>query len=461
MVRLGTQIGGLVTLTHLLPASDFGLIAMASIVTGLASLFRDFGTTAAVIQRQELTDQLLDSVFWFNLAIGLTLAVFIGLSAPLMARLFSEPRLVGVLVLLSIAFPVGSLGLVHQALLERASAFRPVALVESTASLLGLGAALWGGWSGWGAYSLVAQTLVPAGANTVGFWLVSRWRPTSRGSVGQIKGLMRFTGNLVGFNTFNYFARNADNMLVGRLLGAAELGYYTMAYRLMLWPLQNISAVVGRALFPVLSQMQTDHNRLGSVYIKATAAITLISAPIMLGLFVLRQSFVEAVLGPRWFPVSDLLMWLAPIGLIESIGTTVGSIYLALGRTDLLFRWGLFASTLVMVSFGVGIQWGLQGLVIGYAIASCLLFIPSLIIPYGLIGLKIQTVFRAVLPSLGTATLMAIGLIITRHFMLGAEMTRLHKFGFTVIIGTLTYGLLTLLVQSGFVRNLLNTLKER
>jgi len=120
-VRLGSQVIGVMILARLLPASDFGLIAMASVVTGFAIMFRDFGTTAAVIQRPELTNPLLDSVFLFNIAMGLGLAVLVALFSPVVAWFFSEPRLLWVLLLLSLVFPLGALGLVQQALLERVS----------------------------------------------------------------------------------------------------------------------------------------------------------------------------------------------------------------------------------------------------------------------------------------------------------------------------------------------------
>lgn len=457
-VRLASQLAGLVILARLLPASDFGLIAMATIVTGLASLFRDFGTASAVIQRPSLSDPLLDSVFWFNVGIGVALALGIAGSAPLVARLFSEPRLIGLLLLLSATFPLSSLGLVQQALLERASSFRPVAIIEGVAALSGLGIALVGARVGWGAYSLVAQSIMSAAVGTLGFWMASSWRPGTRGSIREARDLWWFSSNLVGFNFFNYFARTADNMLVGKLLGATELGYYTMAYRLMLWPLQNISSVVGRALLPVFSKMQDDHERLGSAYVRATAAVTLIAAPLMLGLFVLRSTFVEVALGPRWRPVSELLAWLTPIGLLQSVGTTIGTLYISIGRTDTMFKWGVFASASAVLAFWIGIHWGLMGLVIGYAIVSCLLFIPSLAIPYGLVGLRVPTVLRSLSPFLLMAVLMAIGIAIIRYFSKGKWLNASGELALFVAIGILIYAGLVLVFRRGLLIDIYKTM---
>jgi PST family polysaccharide transporter len=460
-IRIATQLAGILILARLLPASDFGLVAMATIVTGLASLFRDFGTAAAVIQRKFLPDSLLDSVFWLNIGIGIALAIAVMASAPLVARLFLEPRLVGLLIWLSVAFPLGSLGLVQQALLERASSFRPVALSEGVGAVFGLGAAIVGAKSGWGAFSLVAQTLVSAAISTTGFWLASVWRPKSLGSLREARDLWRFTSSLVGFNFFNYFARTADNMLVGKFLGASELGYYTMAYRLMLWPLQNISAVVGRALLPVFSKMQDDHPRLSVAYVRATAAVTLLAAPMMVGLFVLRKCFVEVALGPKWLPVSELLAWLVPVGLLQSIGTTIGTLYISIGRTDTMLRWGVLASCSTVLAFWIGIHWGLIGLVAGYGMVSCILFIPSLLIPYRLVGLRVSVVMRTLAPILFMAVAMAVVIAVIQYSLDNIGKATGFKLPFLVCFGVLVYSALVFMFKRDMLVDIYRVIQKR
>lgn len=459
-IRIGCQVLGVVLLSRLLPASDFGLLAMASAVTGFTSLFRDFGTTTAVIQRPTVPASLLDAVFWFNVGLGVCLASTLVLLSPVVVSFFSEPRLYEVIWLLALAFPLEASGLVHQALFERASNFKPVAIVESVAALFGLGIAFWSAWLGWGVFSLVAQTLVSVAIATTGLWLMSGWRPGIKGSVAELRGLWNFSGNLVGFNVLNYFARTADNILIGRFSGATDLGFYTMAYRAMLWPLQNLSAVVGRALFPVLSRMQDEPERLAQTYIKATAAIILLSAPLMLGLFVLREPVVRTILGEQWMPVADMLAWLAPIGLLQSLGTTVGYLYLAMGRTDLMFRWGIFGCTFIVLAFAIGIHWGTLGLLIGYLIATCVLFLPSLVVPLRLVKLSVFTLLHSSFPSLLTALGMAFIVAMTDQMWGGLMNLPTIRLGILFGEGILIYGLFTFLFQRGFAIELLQTFRR-
>jgi PST family polysaccharide transporter len=460
-IRIGCLVLGIVVLSRLLPASDFGLLAMASAVTGFISLFRDFGTTAAVIQRAELTPSMLNSIFWFNLGLGVCLASTLLLLSPVVVIFFSEPRLYEVVWLLALAFPLEASGLVHQALLERASNFKPIALIESVAALIGLGVAIGSAWSGLGVFSLVAQTLMSVAVSTAGLWLVSAWRPGASGSFAELKGLWAFSGNLVGFNVLNYFARSADSILIGRYVGAADLGFYTMAYRAMLWPLQNLSSVVGRALHPVLSRMQTNPERLAQAYLKATAAIVLVSAPLMLGLFVLREPFVRAVLGEQWMPVADMLVWLAPVGLLQSLGTTVGFLYLATGRTDLMFRWGIFACAAIVVALAIGIQSGIKGLLIGYLVVNCILFFPSLMVPLKLIELNVFKLLNNLFPSVVAAAAMAFIVSLTDNMWGGLMDFPGIRLGLLVGEGALIYGIFTFLFQRSFLLELLWILRRK
>ncbi len=451
----------MVILARLLPAEDFGVIAMATVVTGFASLFRDMGTAAAVIQKPELSVPLLDSVFWFNAVIGLAIATIVLLFSPVIALGFAEPRLEMVLCLLSLAFPMASLGAVHQALAERAFRFRPVALVEALGAFLGLACVVWAALHGWGVYSLVLQTLVSVCVATVGFWWISGWRPSRRWCGKEMRGLIGFSGNLVGFNMFNYFARNADNILIGRFLGASELGYYTMAYRLMLWPLQNISNVVGRALFPHFSRMQDDRPRLTHAYLRATAAIVVITAPLMFGLFVLREPFVKVVLGQAWAPVADVLTWLAMVGFMQAIGTTVGSLYLATGRTDVMLKWGMAAGIIATLAFVIGLQWGIEGVAAAYAVVSFILFWPSLAIPFRLIGLRVETLIWRIWPSVWTAGAMATVVGIMGAIWTHSEGGQLLRLIVLVLSGVAVYFLISRFSQREHLQELIKALFAR
>jgi len=226
----------------------------------------------------------------------------------------------------------------------------------------------------------------------------------------------------------------------------------------MLYPLQNVTAVLGRVLFPALAQVQDDHPRFRRGYLQTSVAIATITFPAMLGLMAVAGPFVEVFLGSKWTPVALLLVILAPVGLVQSIGSTVGSIYTAKGRTALMFRVGLAASVLVVASFVMGLRWGIVGVAASYAIISLATALPLLGIATRLVELPVSTVLKTLAPVLGFALLMLVPVALLR---LGLEkvaaLPALMVLAPTVALGFIVYATSLLYWRPAFLRDLLKT----
>lgn len=377
-IRTGIQLVGLVVMSRLLPPSEYGLMAMAWVVISFAYMLRDMGTGAAVIQKEKLNEEATNTVFWLNVALGLGLAlVLIGGSSLISSNFFRTPALTPVLCLLALVFPVTSSGAVHQALLERESRFRVLARVEIVSSLSGLGVALGLAYLGAGVYSLVYQTLAAGILTTAQLWIASPWRPKRQWSREEFKSLWKFSSNLTGFNFVNFFARNADTMVIGRLLGVTPLGVYSQAYKVMMFPLQSMTFVATRAMFPVMSRQQNDRKEMSRLYFRSLTLIATVTAPMMAGIWLLREPFVLVTLGEQWTEVAKLLAWMAPVGFMHSLLSTTGTVFMATGRTDLLMRQGAINAVLQVAGFLIGAQWGIEGVAICYMIANALNMIPG------------------------------------------------------------------------------------
>jgi O-antigen/teichoic acid export membrane protein len=454
--RLVAQLLGMVILARLLSPSDFGVVAMALLVIGFATIFRDFGTVQAVIQRRELSSEWLDSVFWLNVGMGVALAILLALLAPVIAVAMHEPQLTGILGLFAVAFPIVSLGLVQQALLERASRFRLVALIECCAAFAGLATGVLAALAGWGVYSLVYQILVGWTVVTAGLWAASTWRPSWRCSLALLRELGKFSGNLAGFHIFNYFSRNMDTVLIGRFLGATDLGYYNLAYRLMMWPLQNISWVAERALFPTLSRLQDDKERLGQGYVRAAAAVFVITTPLALGLFALREPFVLALMGERWLKVADLLFWLAPLSMVQSVQSTVGWLYLSTGRTDLMFRFGVYYGTGITCGIAVGLQWGVEGVAVAYCASTLVLLWLPMVAGFRLIGLRVTAFLRRLAPTFFTGLLMVVSIAAVSEHSVALAQTQWTRLVLLAALGAALYVAVSIFVQRRVLKDFIS-----
>lgn len=407
VTRISVQLLGLLVLSRLLTPADFGLVAIVFAITNFALLLRDMGMASAIIQRDTLDEETVLTAHWTNCFIGLGLAVVLLGFSFFADDVFKAPGLTPLVQLSALSFPFLSATAVHQALLERASKFSTVARIEIVALLTGFTVAVVSAYLGAGPYSLVLQTLTVAVLSAIQFWIASDMKVRWSWSADHAKDLWGYSGSLFGFNLVNYFSRNADTMIIGRVLGPAALGPYSLAYRVMLFPLQNLTFVATRALFPMMSRHQNSPQELGAMHLRLLSVISFFTAPMMAGLFVLREPFVDVALGDSWGMVAALIMWLAPIGFIQSLVSAGGVVFQALGRTDLLLRLGIFSSILHVTGFFAGVQWGLLGLAAAYFIVTLINAVMSLGVLLHLMQQTVPRLLGAILPSIAKALIMA------------------------------------------------------
>lgn len=409
--RMGQQLvqfGTSVVLARLLVPRDFGLVAQVIVFTSFAWILVDFGFSAALIQREKLEERHVSSAFWLNVGVGLLLtAVAVGAS-PGVAAFYHEPRLRNLTMGLAFSFGLGSLGVVQGTLLERNLNFRRLASITIAATVVGGVAGITAALSGLGAWSIVIEGLVVTALRSAILWVASDWRPRQSVDMTAVRELWGFSANLAAFNSVNFWARNADNLLIGRFVSPASLGIYSRAYSVMMIPLNQVTSTITVAMYPALARLQSDRERLRDAYLRLVSIVAFVSFPLATGLFVAARPFVLTLYGDRWVGVIRVLQILCVPLLLQCVGSTVGLIYQTSGRTDWLFRWGCAASATVVVSFAIGIHWGITGVATGYAVASIVLFYFNFAIPGKLIGLRFGDVMRTVWGPFIIATVMAV-----------------------------------------------------
>jgi len=390
------QLLGLGILSRLLSPTDFGVMALATVVTNLAGLLRDMGTGPAIIRSRTLTLTMVNSIFWLNVFSGATIALAIVIFSVPIARLFNSASLSAVLCWLALTFPVMSLGAAHQALLERDSRFRTVARSDVLSYSCGMSSAIIAAYFGLGVKSLVIQAIVHSSLSSLQMFLASPWRPSWRCDFKEIRRIFGFSSNLTLSNLVIYLNRNADSMIVGKVLGAIALGPYSLAFKIMLYPLQSIALVASKALYPVMSVHQADPVALRNKYLQSVSFVALITAPLMGGLMALRVPFVAVALGAKWSGVAALLLWLAPVGFVQSVLSTAPAVFMVKGRTDWLLGLNFGMAAVHIVCWLIGAHFGgLNGIVIAYLVATLISAPVYLKMTAVLLDLRLSVLLRA------------------------------------------------------------------
>ncbi len=412
--QLGRQLvalAGIAVLARLLTPHEYGLAGMAMAVVAFVSLFSELGLSAATVQKDDLTPEQVSGVFWVSAATGAALTALLASCAPLVARFYGEPRVEGVVAALSLGFVVSSLGAQHNALLSRRMAFGRASAVDATAFVAATAAGIGAAVAGWGVYALVAQFLTERAFCTAGYWAASGWRPGRPRRGAGVRSMLRLGGYLSAFNVVNYFARNLDRVLLGRVWGADSVGLYSRAYTLMMVPMTFFTGPLQQVMVPALSRVAADRDRFESLYLRALRAVAAVSFPTMAGLLVAAEEAVAVVMGPQWGGVVPIFRVLALSALVQAVVSPVGWLYVASGRTDRLFRWSLIATPLIAAGFVAGLRWGALGVAIGYA-AVMIGIAGPLAVAYALrtVGLRWAPLLRAlgplVLPAVASTALL-------------------------------------------------------
>lgn len=418
--QAGTEIlrfGLSVVMARLLTPDDFGLIAMAGVVIGFLSIFRYLGTSDVIIQRKELSQTLLSSLFYVNVILGTTLSLAIYFSGPFLAEIYEDVRVGGVIQVLGLSFIISSFGMVQRSLLTRTMEFNKLIPINLIAIVAQATVAITLGSLGYHVWALVFANLANATVDTIVLWRFSKWRPSLICKWSEIKEVVGFSMNVTGAGIIHYFTRNTGDFVIGRWIGATALGFYSLGYRLYLYPLNSITRVLMRVFFPTFSRQQDDDAELCRTFVRLCGGIAMVTFPLMIGIAVLAKPLVLTLYGEKWAEAIPIIIILAPIGMLQSLATPTGRIYIAKGRADLNFRWMLISGLFVVGAFFVGLNWGVLGVVTSYAIVMLPVTLISFYLAFYILKHPISMLIKALQPYF-VATFVMGGLVYGLRYFL-------------------------------------------
>jgi len=390
------QIGSMVVLARLLTPQDFGLIAMVTAVTGFVATFKSMGLSMATVQKAEINHGQISTLFWINVVLSLGVMLVIAALAPAIAWFYGEPRLTWITLALAGAFIFGGLTIQHQALLRRNMRFGTLALIRIIGMVAGIITAIIAAFYGAGYWALVLMQLATAIAGAIAVWVVCGWRPGLPVRRSGVREMLAFGGNLTGFNVLNYFARNADNLLIGKFWGSGQLGLYSKAYSLLMFPIRQIRGPISSVAIPALSRLQDDPEQYRRYYYRAVNMIAFISMPLVAILAALSDEVIRVILGEQWLGAANIFKVLAFVALLQPSTSTTGWVFISLGQTNRMMRWALLKVPLNVVAFIIGLPWGPIGVASAYLLYCLLISIPNMLVAFRYSPIGVVAFFKAI-----------------------------------------------------------------
>lgn len=430
-----------IILARLLSPDDYGIIAMPVLFLALAQVLIDSGFSNALIRKQDLDERDLSTAFYFNIVVGLVSYSLLFIASPFIAVYFKTPILTKLLKVTALVVFINSLGIVQQALMTKRMDFKTQAIITVISTLISGAGGVWMAYYGYGVWSLVFQQVSAALIRVILLWLLGNWRPLWIWSKDSFNYLWNFGSKVVVIGFLDTIYNNIYAFVIGKRYNAKDLGNYTRAQQFADLPINNLNGIIQKVTLPLLSEIQDDNNRLGSIYLRIIRITALFIIPLMFGLAAMASPLILTLLGQKW----NGCILLFQILCIAKIWTPFNAINVNLlqvkGRTDLQLKLEIAKKTVITIILICTLNAGVVWLVIGFAICTLIAFVINTYYTKRIIGVSFFKQIKAIIPSFVISLVMALAILL---FNLTVINIYIELF-FDIILGGMVYfGLLFL-----------------
>ena len=359
-----------IILARLLTPYDFGLIGMTTIFIALSKSLMDSGFTQALIRKKDCTQADYSTVFFFNLLVGFTLYFVLFFCAPIISRFFEEPKLILIIRVIGIGIIVNAFTLVQRARLIKEINFKLQTKISVIASLFSGIIGITMAYRGYGIWSLVFQTLSSFFFTSFLLWIWNKWKPSFVFSKNSFNEMFSFGYKLLISGLIDTAYRNIYLLIIGKYFSTADLGFYTRADQFNNLPSSNITGVIQRVSYPMLSKIQDDPQRLKQAYQKVIKSTMLLSFTAMMIMAASAKPLILSLIGEKWLPSVIYLQLLCFVGMQYPLHAINLNMLTVQGRSDLFLKLEIIKKILVIPVIIIGITHGIKILILGMIIIS-------------------------------------------------------------------------------------------
>jgi PST family polysaccharide transporter len=417
-LKFALSIVATAILARLLTPHDYGLIGMVAVFTGFVAMFKDLGLSLATVQRPEISDEQISTLFWVNVTLSAAISALMIVLAPLIGWFYGEPRLTLITIVTATGFLFGGLAVQHEALLKRQMRFYALSVIAFTSMMTGYIVGIILAWRGASYWSLVFSQLALLGSNTLAVWFTCRWRPGRPRRDTGVRSMLSFGGNITGYALINYISKNCDNLVVGRAFGPELLGLYAKAVQLLGLPTDQINEPLSTVSIPALSRLADSPERYRQAYLRIMEKVILVTMPAVMLMMATADWLVLIILGPQWGESARIFVFMGIAGLLQPVAATGGWLLVSQGRVRDMLRWSLINAPISILSILAGLRWGVVGVAASFSVGRILVANPLLFWFVGRKGpVRMSDFYRLLAPFTVASTGSLLVCLVFRHFV--------------------------------------------
>jgi len=452
-VQLFVQI----ILARLLEPAQFGLIGMLMIFTAVAQSIMDSGFGSALIQKKDADQTDASSIFFFNLALGLLLALILSLTAPLIAKFYNQPPLIPITRVLSLTLIINAFSLVQTSLLAKKLDFKTQMKISLLAVMISGVIGIVMAYRGFGVWSLVAQMVSKSLFQAIFLWVFNDWRPTLVVSISSLKSMFSFGSKLLMSGLLDTIFNNIYQTFIGKVYSPTDLGYFSKANSIESAAVLASSSSLGQVLFPIMVHFQNDLDNLKKAYRKTMKLSLFLHFPLMIGLWAIADPLFRLLLTDKWAQSISYFRILCIAGLLYPLHVLNLNILKVKGRSDLFLRLEIIKKAVVILAIFITFRWGIIALLYGQIATSVIAYFLNSYYSGQLINYSQWDQIKDLLPSFGSAVIMG-----TIMFLVGIVPTEslLLQIFFPTVVGILVYYLVSLKVSSSELKEIMSIMTD-
>lgn len=388
-----------IILARILDPSDFGKIGAISVFIVFAQSFTDSGFGNALIRKKEFENDDFSTVFYFNILISSFFYLIFILFSNEIAQYFNDLTLVPLIKTLSSIILINAFGFVQRIVFTRNLEFKIQAKISFISSLISGFLGIFLALNDFGIVSLVVLSISRNIISTILFWYWSFWRPTFTFKFDSLKGLFKFGGKLFVSSLIDSIYKNIFSVFIGKHFSLSDLGFYTRADQFKSIPSENLTSLINRVSFPVLSKLQDDLISLRSAYIKIIRSTMFISFNIMILLSTISKQLVDVLIGPKWSLSAEYLQLLCLVGMLYPLHSLNLNILQVLGKGGMFLKLELIKKILAIPVIMTGYFWGLKMLIFAMFVHSCVSLFLNSYLSGKLLNYRIISQLKDILPA--------------------------------------------------------------
>ncbi len=339
----------------MLSPEEFGVVAIVTVFTNFFTILSDSGLGVGVIQKRELTNEDYFSLFLLTCCIGLCISLIFYFLGYLIADFYNNSVYIKISALLSISLFFNTINTVPSAMVLKEKKFKIIGIRQVSIQIITGLFAIFLAYNKFSYYSIIYRSIMVSILLLVINYELSGLKFTRNLKLNSIKEIFSYSFYQFLFSVVNYFSRNTDNLLIGKFLGPVSLGYYDRAYKLMLMPIGSLTQVVTPVLHPVLAVHQDNAELIYNVHNKVVKLLALIGFPLSIFLFFSAKEIITILYGSQWEKSIPAFKLLALTVGIQMVYVSSGSFFQASGRTDYLFKAGLFSAIITVTTVLCGV----------------------------------------------------------------------------------------------------------